>query len=77
MCVGVIRYWQGQFDEDFRYVPELKIKMVVLQNKMKENQDKALLEYIQADQMSVVNLHTHTYSTCTLYDHCICTLYFQ
>ena len=47
------RYWQSQFDEDFKYVPELRIQMVQLQAKMKENQDNALLEYIQTDQMYV------------------------
>ena len=45
------RYWQSQFEEDFKYVPELKIKLIELQAIMKDNGDTVLLEYLQMDQL--------------------------
>lgn len=50
--IRAFRYWQTQFSEDFRFVPELGFKLSDLQSLIKENGDDKLLDYLEMDQLS-------------------------
>ena len=51
LIITAFRYWQTQFSEDFRFVPELGFKLSDLQSLIKENGDDKLLDYLEMDQL--------------------------
>ena len=51
LIIIAFRYWQTQFSEDFRFVPELGFKLSDLQSLIKENGDDKLLDYLEMDQL--------------------------